>query len=67
MAGKIRSYDIEKEINHKGIQFQIPMQWIKDMQLKEGDSIDLLRDESDRLILVANKKEQEKEKVEVGK
>jgi hypothetical protein len=33
------------------------MQWLKDMQLEPGDSIDLLRDEEDRLILIANKKE----------
>ena len=56
MAGKIRSYEIEKEITGKGIQIQIPMQWIKDMDLEPGDSINLLRDEEDHLILIANKK-----------
>ena len=56
MPGKIRSYDISKTPTARGIQFQIPTQWIKDMCLEKGDSIDLFRDEEDKLILVANKK-----------
>ena len=72
MAGKIKSYPILNAPLKRSIQFQILMQWIKDMQLDQGDSIDLYRDEEDRLILIANKKEshkfiqeQEKQKAEV--
>ena len=55
MVGKIRSYRLKK--NREKINLQVPVHWIRDMGLKEGDSIDLYRDETDRLILIANKKE----------
>jgi bifunctional DNA-binding transcriptional regulator/antitoxin component of YhaV-PrlF toxin-antitoxin module len=67
MAGKIKSYPILNAPLKRSIQFQIPMQWLKDMQLNEGDSIDLYRDEEDRLILIANKKESHKFIEEQGK
>ena len=56
MPGKIKSYEIKNKPKNR-IQFQIPTAWIKDMNLKEGDSIDVYRDEEDRLILIAKKKE----------
>ena len=52
MAGKIKSYPILNAPLKRSIQFQIPMQWIKDMQLDQGYSIDLYRDEEDRFILL---------------
>ena len=55
MVGKIRSYRLKK--NREKINLQVPVHWIRDMHLKEGDSIDLYRDEEDRLVLIANRKE----------
>ena len=66
MAGKIKSFEIKKK-PRSGIVWWFPTDWVKDMDLQAGDKIDIYRDEEDRLILVANKQEQEKEKVEVGK
>ena len=49
----------------RGFSITVPKVWIRDHGLIEGDSIDFYRDKRGRLILVANKQEQEKEKVEV--
>ncbi len=61
---KIDSNKIQK-YGTRGFALTIPKIWIKDNLLNSGDKIDIYRDETDRLILVANKKEEkEKEKVE---
>lgn len=56
MEIKIKSYKIGQR-GLRGFAVSVPKVWIDDLELKEGDLLDFYRDENDRLILVANKKE----------
>ncbi len=56
-AIKIRSFRINKR-NLRQFQPTIPQNWIEEVGLKEGDRVNLLRDDQDRLILVADKQNQ---------
>jgi len=57
LAGKIRTYEPREKDGR--IQLEVPVDWLKDMKRKFGAyEVDLLRDEEDRLILVAHNKEE---------
>ncbi len=56
-AIKIRSFRINKR-NLRQFQPTIPQNWIEEVGLVEGDRVNLLRDDQDRLILVADKQNQ---------
>ena len=58
-AVKIKSFKISKRGIHQ-MQITIPRNWIEDNGLKEGDSVDLMKDMADRLIIVpGDRQEQE--------
>jgi hypothetical protein len=55
----IESFKISKR-GIRQMQITIPRNWIEDNELKEGYSIDLLKDITDRLIIVpGDRQEQE--------
>lgn len=58
MEIKIKSYKVQQQ-GIRGKAIALPKVWLDDLNLVPGDKVDFYRDEEDRLILVANKKEQE--------
>jgi len=58
-AVRIKSFKINKRGAHQ-MQITIPRIWLEENGLKEGDSIDLMKDVTDRLIIVpGDRQEQE--------
>ncbi len=53
---KIKSYKIQQQ-GRKGRVLTVPKVWIDDQKLELGDKINFYRDEEDRLILVAERRE----------
>jgi len=51
IAVKIKTFRLGKR-QMKQFQPTIPRNWIEEMGLREGDSVHLMRDQADRLILV---------------
>ena len=51
---KIKSYKVPQQ-GIRATSVTLPKVWVDDLQLTLGDTIDLYRDEQDRLILIANK------------
>jgi len=43
------------------MQITIPRNWIDDNELKEGDSVDLMKDVADRLIIVPGDRQEQVE------
>ena len=56
-AIKIKYFKLTKS-NIQQFQPTIPANWIEEVGLKEGDRVNLFRDDQDRLILVPEKKQQ---------
>ena len=59
VAVKIKSYPITKKVV-KQVQITLPLPWVKEMNLKVGDSVDLYRDTEDRLIITTGKRKEAK-------
>lgn len=58
-AIKLKSFKIGKR-GARQMQITIPRNWLEDNGLKEGDSLDLMKDVADRLIIVpGDRNEQE--------
>ena len=55
-AVKIKSFTVKKR-ELKQLQITNPKNWAEDVGLEEGDTLNILRDSSDRLIVVPEKKQ----------
>jgi len=54
---KVQSYKVQKK-GMRGHVITLPTSWTDDLRLRPGDRVDIYRDEEDRLILQACKKEE---------
>ena len=59
-AIRIKSFKISKR-GARQMQITIPRNWIDDNELKEGDSVDLMKDVADRLIIVPGDRQEQVE------
>lgn len=50
-AIKIRSFRISKR-GERQLQITVPREWVEEQGLSEGDSVDLMKDTENRLIIV---------------
>jgi len=57
---KIKNYKVRAS-GDRGCVVTLPQVWVQDVGLSGGDGISIYRDEFDRLVLVAQKNEQNQE------
>lgn len=54
-AVKIKSFKINRR-NERQLQITVPREWMEEHGLREGDSVDLMKDTDNRLIIVPGAK-----------